>query len=347
MSEELATDQEPDAEEVPPDPIMETAFGYSRAKVLLTATELDLFTELADGGLTREEIEDRIGLHPRSSADFLDALVAMDFLEREDGRYRNTPVTGKYLVEGRPEYLGDSLKHASDRLYPAWDRLTEAVLTGEPQSELADGVDTFEELYADEDKRAQFLRAMSATGRPTGQALAEQFPFEEYDSVCDLGAAEGAVPVEIARAHDHLEVIGLDLPKVRDHFEEYVAEQGVEDRVRFHEADFFEDPLPEADVYVMGYVLHDWGLEDKQFLIEKAHDALPEDGALIVYGNIIDDERREHASGLIMSLNMLIETDEGFDYTRGEAVEWLREAGFEEFEHEPTRGTESMLVAYK
>ena len=131
------------------------------------------------------------------------------------------------------------------------------------------------------------------------------------------------------------------------HFEAYVVAQGLSDRLRFQAGDFFADPLPRADVLVMGHILHDWGLDRKRQLIAAAHDALPAGGALLVYETIIDDDRRSNAFGLLMSLNMLIETREGFDYTGADCIGWMREAGFREMRVEPLVGPNSMVVGIK
>jgi hypothetical protein len=126
-----------------------------------------------------------------------------------------------------------------------------------------------------------------------------------------------------------------------------VAGFGLGERLKFSGGDFFSDPMPEADVLVMGHILHDWNLDEKRILLQKAYDALPEGGALIVYEAIIDDERRENAFGLLMSLNMLIETPGGFDYTGADCQGWMAEAGFRNSYVEPLAGPDSMVVGIK
>ena len=137
------------------------------------------------------------------------------------------------------------------------------------------------------------------------------------------------------------------MPAVRPFFEEYVASFGLQDRIRFHPGDFFKDPLPSADVLVMGMILHDWSLEQKRALLKKAYDTLPDGGALIVYEHLIDDQRRNNLAGLLMSLVMLIETQEGFDYTGADCCGWMREVGFRETHVEQLTGIESMVLGIK
>jgi SAM-dependent methyltransferase len=240
------------------------------------------------------------------------------------------------------------LEMANARLYGFWGSLTEALRTGELQNEAkSGGEDMFATLYKDPERLRGFLSAMSAISTGAALAMAEKFPWDRYQTVCDVGTAQGAVPVHLALRHQHLSGVGFDLPAVEPVFEEFVAGFGLQDRVRFAGGDFFADPLPEADVVVMGHILHDWGIEDKLELLRSAHQALPDGGALIVYEAIIDNERRENAFGLLMSLNMLIETREGFDYTGADCCGWMTDVGFRESYVQPLVGPDSMVVAIK
>jgi hypothetical protein len=162
-----------------------------------------------------------------------------------------------------------------------------------------------------------------------------------------VGTAQGDLAVQIAVANDHLTGVGFDLPEVAPIFEDYVQQNGIEDRLRFAAGDFFANDLPKADVLVMGHILHDWGLDEKRTLISKAYEALPDKGALIVYETIIDDDRSKNAFGLLMSLNMLIETDRGFDYTASDCTGWMTEAGFRETRAEHLIGPDSMVIGVK
>ena len=341
---------QPAAVEAPvtPDAIIELGFGFWGSKTLLSAIELGVFSALAgENGLGAEELRERLGLHPRSASDFFDALVALGMLERSDGGYSNTPATDLFLDRAKPSYVGGILEMANDRLYPFWGSLTEGLRTGEPQNEAKGGEDFFGALYADPDRLAQFARAMSALSVGAGQAIASKFPWKDHGSVIDIGCAEGAVPVQIALAHDHITGGGFDLPAIEPIFDSYVSKLGLGDRLSFTAGDFFADPLPTADVLVMGHILHDWNLDEKRVLLKKAYDALPDGGALIVYEAIIDDERSRNAFGLLMSLNMLIETPGGFDYTGADCQAWMAETGFSESYVEPLLGPDSMVVGIK
>jgi cyclopropane fatty-acyl-phospholipid synthase-like methyltransferase len=138
---------------------------------------------------------------------------------------------------------------------------------------------------------------MSGVSLGAAQAITAKFPWANYKSFADIGCAQGMMPVTIARAYPHLLGTGFDLPQVKPIFEEFVAKHGLSDRVNFLTANFFTDPLPKADVLVMGHILHDWNLAEKRMLLARAFAALPKGGALIVYESLIDDERRKMRLG--------------------------------------------------
>ena len=331
-----------------PEDILRLGMGFWASKTLLSAVELGVFSELAKAPTDLETLSRRLGLHPRSARDFLDALVALRMLERTDGTYRNTPATELYLDVGKPSYVGGLLEMANARLYGFWGSLTQALKTGVPQNEAKDGGNgLFEALYADPERLKGFLRAMSGVSAGPAQALAAKFPWADYKTFVDVGCAQGMVPVTLARAHPHLTGYGFDLPPVRPIFEEFVGENGLSDRVSFRAGSFFEEPLPKADVVIMGHILHDWDLAQKRALLARAYEALPKGGAVIAYDAIIDDERRDNAHGLLMSLNMLIETPGGFDYTGADCQDWMRAAGFTQTRVEPLAGPTSMVVGKK
>ncbi|MGO4329064.1 methyltransferase [Cupriavidus sp. 2TAF22] len=345
-----------------PQHLLQLGMGFWAAKAMLSAVELGVFTQLARQPLDAGALGAALGLHPRGAADFLDALVALRVLDREDGgqgggqegggqggagRYRNTPEADHFLDKAKSTYVGGLLEMANARLYPAWGALTDSLRTGKPQGDAAEGTDPFATLYRDEAGLRGFLRAMTGVSLAAAQAMAQRFPWQECKTVIDIGAAQGALPVQLALAHPHLRGGGFDLPAVGPVFDAYVAEHGLQDRLRFYPGDFFNDPCPQADVLVMGHILHDWDLEQKLHLLRQCHAALPSGGRLIVYDAMIDDARRQNAFGLLMSLNMLIETPGGFDYTGTQCCDWARQAGFAQARVEPLSGADSMMIATK
>ena len=333
--------------EITPEGIIQLGLGFWGSKTLLSAIEIDLFTELAKGPLDANTIACRLGLHQRSIRDFLDALVALHMIEREDEKYRNTPETDLFLDRAKPTYAGGILEMANARLYPFWGDLTEALRTGKPQNEAKSGGNPFEKIYADSETLEGFLSAMTGISLSAAMAIAEQFPWKDYNSFGDIGCAQGALSVQVALAHSHITGTGFDLEAVRPIFDKYVVKHGLAGRLTFHGGSFFADPLPRADVLVMGHILHDWNLEEKKMLLGKAYEALPTGGSLIVYEALIDDDRRENAFGLLMSLNMLIEYPGGFDFTGADCQAWMTEAGFQQTRVEHLVGPDSMVIGIK
>jgi hypothetical protein len=335
-------------EQLSPDRILQTGLAFWPSKTLLSAIELDVFTELARGPANVDALRSRLGLHPRSTLDFLDTLVALGFLSRTDDHYANTPETDLFLDRNKPSYVGGILEMANHRLYPFWANLTEGLRTGLPQNEIKTGdAGLFETLYTDPARLEQFLAAMTGLSHGANIKIARAFPWSDYRTFVDVGTAQGDLAAQIAKAHPHVRGIGFDLPAVAPIFEEYVARVGVSDRLTFAPGSFFEQDLPRADVVLMGHILHDWDLPTKRMLIQKAYDAIPAGGALVVYESIIDDDRSQNAFGLMMSLNMLIETPGGFDYTGADCAGWMRAAGFSATRVEPLVGPDSMVVGIK
>jgi hypothetical protein len=332
---------------VTPDRIMQLGHAFQGAKTLLSAVELGVFTVLAGGPLDLQALSEEIGINDRGARDFLDALVALCMLRRHpDGRYCNTAETDLYLDRNKPTYVGDLLDGFSTRHYGNWGSLTAALRTGKPQSG-SRGTGNYPALYTDEATLQNFLSGMTARTRPVAKALAAKFPWRDYGTLIDIGTAEGCLPIEIAQSHLHITGGGFDLPEAGPRFGSHVLKCGLSNRLRFYPGDFFADPLPPADVLVMGRVLHNWDLATKNMLLRKSYDALPPGGVLIVYERLIDDDRQVNAAALLSSLNMLVNSAGGFDFTGADCIGWMQNAGFHNLRIEQLTAGQSMVVGVK
>jgi len=337
---------------VHPDHILQIGMGFWASKTLLSAVELDLFSQLSGGGLTAMQIASRLDLHARGRDDFLDALVSLGLLSR-DGEgpgavYSNTPDTAVFLDKGSPAYLGGILEMSSARLYGFWGSLTEALRTGLPQNEIKTGAPgLFEGVYADPERLENFLDGMTGLQIGAFSALCQTLDLSGHTTFCDVGGANGGLAVMIAAANPRLTGVVFDLPPVVPIAAANLASKGVADRVGTLAGDFFVDDFPAADVYFMGNVLHDWDEVQKQDLIDKAYAGLPSGGILVAIENVIDDARRTNSFGLLMSLNMLIELPGGFDYTGAQFDGWARRAGFSRTEVRHLAGPTSAAIAFK
>ena len=301
-----------------PDKILQTGLAFWPSKTLLSAIELGLFTELAarpagTRGASRRDCGFIRARRAISSIRWWRWVSLRAAATATPTRRRPTSSsTGQ-----KPSYVGGILEMANHRLYPFWGHLTEALRTGQPQNEVkAGGPALFETLYADPARLKEFLAAMTGISHGANMTIARAFPWKDYAHVRRRRHGAGRSGRRRSRWRTRTcAASGSTCRRWRRFSSEYVAAVGVADRVSFTPGSFFERDLPKADVVMMGHILHDWDLPTKRMLIEKAFDALPAGGALIVYEAIIDDDRSKNAFGLMMSLNMLIETPGGFDYT--------------------------------
>ena len=343
------------APQLSPEHIMQISMGFWASKTVLTAIQFNLFTLLADGKLSGTAIQQKLGLHKRSLYDFLDTLVSLGFLQREGiyetSEYSNTTDTDFFLDKNKPAYIGGILQMANNRLYKYWGDLEEALKTGKPQNELknatANPENLFEEVYRDPATLSVFLHGMTGVQLGGFMGFAKKFDFSNYNTLTDAGGCIGALCAQVALNHPHMHCTVFDLPAVKPIAEEYISQLGLSERVNVIAGDFFKDPLPKSDIIVMGNILHDWGEPEKLRLIKQAYDALPADGALVCIENIIDNDRKKNAFGLMMSLNMLIETNGGFDYTFNDFDDWAHQTGFKSTEWLPLAGPSSAAIAYK
>jgi SAM-dependent methyltransferase len=330
-----------------PQRIDELLWARWKTTALLTAIELGVCTELAKEPLGLAELSARLGLcaDPRAVADYFDALVAVGLLRREADKYANSAEAAEWLDENKSAtYAGDAILNLLAA--PAVDLA--AALRNERQTGVSASAKQFyEALYSTQDGARSVMRVMSMVSAAPAQALADRFPWQRYHSLVDVGCAEGALAAKILQRHPHLRAVGFDLPATARGFEDYVAAAGVSGRARFQAGDFFRDPLPTGDVMIFGQVLHNWNLEHKRELIRKAHEALPEGGAVVIYETLVDEERSRNVTALFVSMSMNLSVGGGFDFTGAEGRQWLTEAGFTETSVEHLDGSRSMIVGIK
>ncbi|MET8142433.1 methyltransferase [Sphaerisporangium sp. NPDC005288] len=302
--------------------------AYTAARTLHSAVELGLFEVLAEAPATLPRIRERLGLHPRMAADFLDALVGLGLLLRDgEGAYSNAPATARLLVPGTPEYIGGTVAKSARHHYTMWGSLTEALRDGRPKSAGLADKGAMARLYNDAAATREFMGHMDAHNGFCGREVARCVDWGRHRAFIDVGGARGNVAAQIVGRHPHLRGGVFDLPALRPHFEEHVAGLGVADRVDFHPGDFFTDDLPETDVVVIGHVLHDWPVEVRQMVIDKAFRATRPGGCLVVYDQMIDEERTD-PHPLLTSLNVRLVREGGSEYTVAEIRDWAEKAGY-------------------
>ena len=333
---------------VNPEHILKTGLAFWASKTLLSAVELELFTKLAAQPSTADDLRAQLGIHRRAALDFLDALVALGFLRRDAGVYSNTPATDLFLDKRKPSYVGGILEMANLRLFGFWNNLTDGLKSGTAQNEAkAGGPSPFVEIYADPARLRSFLAAMSGISHGANITIARQFSWSGYKTFVDVGTAQGDLAVQVALANPHMKGTGLDLPVVQPIFEEYASRNGVADRVSLRVGGFLRRSAAEGR-------RRDDGTHPPR-LGSRAEDHAGAEGVRCAAGRRRLHRLRQHhrrrqrqnAFGLLMSLNMLIETPGGFDYTGADCIGWMKDAGFKETRVEHLVGPDSMVVGIK
>lgn len=325
--------------------VIAQAMAFQPAKLVLTALDLGLFTLLAEGSATEEQIRERLGLHRRGTRDFLDALTELGLLEWQDGRFRNGPAAGGFLVRGGEGYLGGFLGMADRVMYPAWGRLVDLLRTGKPQAATFQSEDMFGELYSNQDEKARFISMAEDASRPLIPALVRSFDWGSYKSVLELGGCRGNVLANLVRAYPHLDGTVFDLPPLRAAFDDHMAILGMTGKVAFHAGDFFADPLPEADVLMIGHSLIDWDDDQRRELITRTYPAIRPGGAFLVWDPMIVDDAESYLRNLICSLNLQLMTPRGGGYRIQECAEWMRAAGYTDVSHRSLGHDVTLVVA--
>ncbi|MFF8848270.1 methyltransferase [Streptomyces sp. NPDC015127] len=342
-----------DSRQPNPSALMQTGLGFWASKTLLAATKLELFTFIGDNYRTPEEIRLSLGLHGHALLDFLDSLTSLGFLERygtgAQVKYGNTPETAAFLVKGKPAYMGGFFEMANDREYLFWANLEEGLRTGKPQNEIRiTGKESFEAIYEDPERLKQFTDAMSSIQLGAFHAFAQRFDFSKRRLMLDVGGSGASLSCIVATHNPHMKCISFDLPAVESLAREKVVMCDVTKQVEVRSGNFFAEPeLPAADVITMGNILHSFDLPGKMSLLRKSYEALPDGGELIVIELIMDNDRRANTFALLMSLNMLIESDGGFNFTQADFEGWAEEVGFRSIRFEPLEGPVSAAIAMK
>ena len=341
--------------QVDPSKIMQIGMGFWASKVMLAAVKFKLFTLLAGTSKSGKEIKEalQLGTSDRHVYDWLDTLVSLGFLKRDglldDAKYSNAPDTEMFLDTKKPTYIGGILQMANNRLYHHWSNLEEGLLTGKAQNETKDGTNMhfFEDLYKSPEKLSEFVDAMSGIQGGNFMTLVKKFNFSNYKTLADIGGADGFLSALISLNHPQIACTTFDLPPVAPLAEAKLKQFNVADRVKVASGDFEKDPLPSAEIITMGNILHGLNEESKISLMKKVYDALPENGVFMAIENIIDNDRNKNTFGLLMSLNMLIENGDGFDYSQNDFDKWAKQVGFKRTELIPLEGPTSAAVAYK
>ncbi|RFS45643.1 methyltransferase [Micromonospora craniellae] len=313
-----------------PGPLMEMIVGFWASKALAAAVDLDVFTHLsASGGATVEDASRDLKMEPRPAELLLTACASVGLLTKAGGRYHNSALAEEYLVRNKLQYIGDFVRFMDQREYPAWMRLTDALRTNRPATW---DPDSRNNAYDVEDPQLaeEFHAAMYSLSASSGTALAGAYDFSGVNRILDVGGGTGVYDIVLCRAYPNLAATVYDLPVVSALAERQIARMGLTDRIDVVPGSFLVDEdLPSGhDAALLAGVLHNWDPRTCKEIVRKVFRALEPGGAVLVSELFVNDEKTGPAPAALMSLNMLVETEGGQNYSLGEVTAWLTEAGF-------------------
>lgn len=332
-------------------PLMGLATSFWSFKTLAAALELDLFTILSQRkGASALDLAGALGISARPAEMLLTGCAALDLLEKKGERYRNTPLAEKFLVRGKPYYFGGFVEMLDKRLYAGWGKLTDAIRTNRPttwdpqaQKSLFDGIDPV--------MLSRFWEAMHSLSTSTAAAVGKVVDFRPFKRLLDVGGGSGAFDIELCRQYRHLRATVYDLPQVVEIAAEKIAQAKLSSRVGTNGGDFFTDASYPAghDVIVLSMIMHDWSEHDNRAILHKCFEALPRGGAVVISELMVNDEKTGPAPGALMSLNMLVETAGGRNYTAAEYASWLDDLGFHKIRRKKVvaPGADALVIGYK
>ena len=318
--------------------IQHIARGFSRARILLTGVELDIFTLLAEDSLSATEIVDRLNSDLRATTILLDALVAMELVVKEKNRYRTNPEVVLLLTADSEETILPGLMHTA-HLWKTWSQLTDVVLGGGPASRPDSGGDA---------RTKAFIGAMHVGALRYAPELVKAVDPETAKNIIDVGGGSGSYSIGFLKAFPGMKATLFDLPDVIPMAEARLAEEGLMARVTLVGGDYNVDDLPGGhDLALLSAIIHQNSHDQNAALYRKVHDALDPGGRVIVRDYVMSSDRTRPASGAMFAINMLVNTQGGNSYTFEEIKGGLEEAGFERVKLLQDSEMSSLVEAFK
>ena len=312
-----------------PAPIVDLIDAFRRSKIMFTAVSLGIFDRLADGPVDVQNLAQATGANAGALERLLDACAGLDLLRKEAGRYSNQPAADAYLRRASPTTFVGYVMYSHRALYPLWGNLEGAVREGTHRWEQTFGAKgpIFDHFFQSEEAKRDFLEGMNGFGLLSSPRVVEAFDLGKFNRLADLGGATGHLTIAACRRYQNLRAAVFDLPAVVEVTREYVQRAGLMDRIDLIAGDFFKDPLPEADLFSLGRIVHDWSEEKIRKLLKKIYDRLPRGGALLIAERLLNEDKTGPIGALTQSLSMLVCT-EGKERTLAEYAALLHEAGF-------------------
>ncbi len=312
---------------------LELIDGMRVSKATFTALSLGVFDTLHEGPASLDELAERLHCAGHALERLLGACCGLGLLELRDGNYHNRPVATRFLRIHSPETLSGYMLYADRISFRLWGRLEDAVREGTHRwdQEFGSGADIFAHFFATDEAKLTFLAGMHGLGLLSSPAIAAAFDLSRFHHLADIGGATGHLVMEICRRYPEMTGCVFDLPAVTPVARTYIAEAGLSARITTVDGDFFNDPLPQADLCSLGRILHDWTDEKVRFLLDKIYNSLPPGGGLLLCEKTLSETHDGPASGYLQSLNMLVCT-EGRERTAAGYRQLVEQAGFTQFQ---------------
>jgi acetylserotonin O-methyltransferase len=331
-----------------PKPVLDLIEAFRHSKTMFTAEALGIFDRLHERPATAEELAAELGLHAGALERLLDGCAALVLLAKENGLYRNQPVAEHYLYSGSPDTLSGYVRYSDEALFRMWSNLGDAIREGMPRWKQTFGIDgaIFGGFYRSDEAMRNFLRGMHGFGMLTSPAVVTAFDLSRFRRMVDLGGGTGHLAIAACERYPDLRAVVFDLPRVTALARENIERSEVPERVATHDGDFFADELPEADLYAVGRILHDWDDEKSAVLLRAVYQRLPPGGALLIAEKLLNEDGVGPLAANMQSLNMLVVT-EGRERSLSQFERLLRAAGFHEVAGKRTGVALDAIVAVK
>lgn len=333
-----------------PDPssVIEIIDAFRRSKIVFTAVSLGVFDRLLSGPADARALAELLSCNQDALERLLDACAGLGFLRKEAGVYTNQPAAEAYLSRSSPTTLAGYILYSDRALYALWGKLEDAVREGANRWKQVFGAEgsVFENLFCTPEARRDFLMGMNGFGLLSSPRVAAAFDLNRFHHLVDLGGATGHLAIEACNRYAALRAAVFDLPGVIEVAREYIERAGLAGRIELMAGDFFEDPLPEADLFSLGRILHDWSEEKIRKLLRKIYDRLPGGGALLISERLLSEDKTGPLPALTQSLNMLV-CVEGKERALSEYEILLHEAGFLDIHAQKTGAPLDAILAVK
>jgi acetylserotonin O-methyltransferase len=331
-----------------PAPVLDLIQAFRRSKTMFAAVSLGIFDRLSDGAADAATLAREMGASTDALERVLDSCVPLGLIEKAGAFYSNSPVAGTYLTRSSPHTLTGYILYSDRALYPLWGNLEAAVRAGTNRWQQTFGGDQaiFQHFFRTDEARRDFLSGMDGFGQLSSPAVVAAFDLGRFHRLVDLGGGTAHLALTACAGYPQLQSAVFDLPDAISTAREYVERSPHGNRVRLIAGDFFTDPLPEADLFALGRILHDWSEEKVIALLRKVWEHLPTGGALLIAEKLLDDHKTGPLPALMQSLNMLVCT-EGKERTLAEYTVLLRQAGFVRVEGKVTNAPLDAILAVK